>query len=188
MTSFARLQDATAADWKLIAEVETQIQATRNAGEGLLRLLRDQRNDDPDGWPINIYSHCLQSATLAHRAGADDELVFCALFHDATELIAPHDHGAVTAMLLAPYISETRRWMIEHHAIFQNCFAANHPFRDATEAEEYRGHPAFEATMKFCELFDASAFARNFDPMPLEAFEPLVDRICRARLPRAGGA
>lgn len=188
MTSFARLQDATAADWQSIAEVESRIQATRNAGEGLLRLLRDQKDDNTDGWPINIYSHCLQSATLAYQAGSDDELVFCALFHDATELIAPHDHGTAAAMLLAPYISETRQWMIQHHAIFQNRFAANHPFRDPHEFEEYRGHSAFETTMRFCELFDASAFSQSFKAMPLEAFEPLVDRICRARLPRVGGA
>lgn len=188
MTDFSRLQDATPADWAAIAVAEGHAQTSRNAGDGLLRLLRAQEHDDDDGWPINIYQHCLQSATLAHQAGADDETIFCALFHDATEIIGLHDHGLLTATMLAPYISEEARWLVEHHAVFQNRFATHHPFRPKDAYEQFRGHPSFERTMYFCEHFDANAFARNFEAMPLEAFEPLVDRICRPHLPRAGGA
>jgi predicted HD phosphohydrolase len=188
VTSFARLSDATVADWLEIEAVERQVQAERNAGEGLLRLLRMQRDDPKDGWPINIYDHCLQSATLAHQAGADEELVFCALFHDAAELISPHHHDQVIARLVEPYVSQERCWMIEHHAAFQNRHAVNHPFRDKKEFERFRGHPAFQATADFCERFDAEAFDPSFEAMPLEAFEPIVDRICRPHLPRPGGA
>jgi predicted HD phosphohydrolase len=108
MTEFKRLQDATPADWAEIARIEEGAYNSRNAGAGLLRLLELQRDDPDDGWPINLYRHCLQSATLAHRAGADEELIFCALFHDACEIVAPFAHGAATAGLLAPYISEDR--------------------------------------------------------------------------------
>jgi predicted HD phosphohydrolase len=188
MTSFARLQDATPGDWAEIERVESRLQEARNAGYGLLKLLRDQRGDDRDGWPVNIYDHCLQAATRAHQAGETDEIVFCALFHDATEVIAPHDHGAAAALLLSPYISNEHRWLVEHHGEFQNRFAHNHPFRDRTAFDKYRGHPAFELTMRFCERYDENSFDRSFAAMPLEAFEPLVDRICRSKGVRAGGA
>ena len=43
--------------------------------------------------------------------------------------------------------------------------------------EEYRGHQAFEHTAQFCHLFDQNAFDPDYDTMPLEAFEPMVQRV-----------
>ena len=43
--------------------------------------------------------------------------------------------------------------------------------------EKYRGHPAFEKTVDFCEKWDQAAFDPDYDTMPLTAFEPMVQRI-----------
>lgn len=43
------------------------------------------------GEPVTQLQHALQTATLAERAGADDELVTAALLHDLGHLLA--DHG-----------------------------------------------------------------------------------------------
>ena len=48
--------------------------------------------------------------------------------------------------------------------------------------EKFRGHPRFERTEEFCRLFDQVAFDRNFGPMPLKAFEPMLQK--RFRQPR----
>jgi predicted HD phosphohydrolase len=187
MTSFRSLREASAEDWATIARLEEADLQNRNAGEGLLRLLALQEGDHRSGWPINIYRHCLQSATRAYRAGESEELIFCALFHDAAEIISPLNHSGAIADLLGPYVSDDHRWMLEHHPEFQSGFAVNHPFRDSSSWEKYRGHPAFELTYRFCERYDQNCFDRDYDIMPLEAFAPLVDRICRRKQPRAGG-
>ena len=38
------------------------------------------------GFPVDLYTHSLQSATRAHRDGADDEMTVCALLHDIGEM------------------------------------------------------------------------------------------------------
>jgi hypothetical protein len=50
---------------------------------------------------------------------------------------------------------------------------------DRDKREQFRGHPYFEKTEEFCRLFDEVAFDRNFKSMPLEAFEPMLQRVFR---------
>ncbi|HYC06088.1 MAG TPA: hypothetical protein VED40_22555 [Azospirillaceae bacterium] len=183
--AFISLRTASAEDWANIAAGERKSLAEGNAGAGLLRLLELQRDDDRQGWPINLYDHCLQSASRALRAGADDELVFLALFHDATEMLSPLDHGASAAALLGPYLSPNRIWLLRHHPVFQLQHMVHKPDADRQAFERYRGHPAFEETIRFCALFDENAFDPGYESLPLDAFEGLVDRVCRAALVRS---
>jgi hypothetical protein len=44
-------------------------------------------------------------------------------------------------------------------------------------AKKFRGHADFEKTEEFCRLFDQVAFDPNFKSMPLEAFEPMLQRV-----------
>ena len=48
------------------------------------------------GEPVTQLEHALQSATLAEREGADDDLVTAALLHDLGHLL--HDHGATPTL------------------------------------------------------------------------------------------
>jgi hypothetical protein len=48
--------------------------------------------------------------------------------------------------------------------------------------EQFRGHPHFERTEEFCRPFDQVAFDPNFRSMPLDAFEPMLQK--RFRQPR----
>jgi hypothetical protein len=43
--------------------------------------------------------------------------------------------------------------------------------------EKFRGHPHFEKTEEFCRLFDQVAFDPNFQSMPLEAFESMLQKV-----------
>ena len=49
---------------------------------------------------LDLLEHSLQSATRAHRDGADEELVVVALLHDIGEVLCPGNHGEVAAGLL----------------------------------------------------------------------------------------
>jgi hypothetical protein len=43
--------------------------------------------------------------------------------------------------------------------------------------DQFRGHPHFEYTARFCARHDQNAFDPNYDTMPLEAFVPMVNRV-----------
>lgn len=57
--------------------------------EDLFAHYRQKGNDDYIGEPISQLEHMLQAATLAQEAGADDELILAAFFHDVGHLCAP---------------------------------------------------------------------------------------------------
>jgi len=46
--------------------------------------------------------------------------------------------------------------------------------------EQFRGHPHFEDTARFCELYDQTAFDESYDTAPLDFFEPMVRRFFAA--------
>jgi predicted HD phosphohydrolase len=121
--------------------------------------------------------HALQTATRARRDGAEEELVFGALFHDVADVIAPDNHAQVAAAILKPFISERTHWIIEHHAVFQGYYFWHHLGKDPNARERYRGHPHFEACAQFCERWDQVSFDPHYDTMTIAEFLPLVHRI-----------
>jgi predicted HD phosphohydrolase len=73
--------------------------------------------------------------------------------------------------------------MVQHHGIFQGYYFFHHLGLDRDMREQFRGHPHFEHTARFCHLYDQVAFDPNYDSMPLEAFEPMLRRVL-SRPPR----
>ncbi len=179
-TSRARFRaavDASREDWEIIEEAERRWRGDAGVGDGLLRLLGSLQHDDALGAPVNLYTHCLQTATRAMQDGADDELVVVALFHDVPEAISENDHGALAAKMLAPRISDARAWLLTHHGVFQNYYFANHPTRDRFERDGYRDHPLAAQTDHFCRCYDQNSFDPDFTLPPLESFRPIVRRF-----------
>ncbi len=126
---------------------------------------------------VSRLTHCLQSATLAHRAGESEEYVVVALLHDIGDLLAPYNHGVFAAALLAPFIDEANHWMLAHHHAFQGYYYFDGLGLDRNMREQWRGHPHFAHTLKFCERYDMPAFDPDLDTMPLEAFIPAMRRV-----------
>jgi predicted HD phosphohydrolase len=60
---------------------------------------------------------------------------------------------------------------------FQAPHFANHPTRDRNERDKYAGHPWFEDTAQFCELYDQNSFDPDFPTLTLGEFEPIVRRF-----------
>lgn len=126
---------------------------------------------------VSRFTHCLQTATLAHRAGEDDEYVALALVHDIGDLLGPYNHGEFAAALMAPFLSDANRWMVAHHHCFQGYYYFEQIGLDKNMREQFRGHAHFERTIKFCDDYDEKAFDPTLDTMPLEAFMPVLRRV-----------
>jgi predicted HD phosphohydrolase len=132
---------------------------------------------DFGGFPVDGLEHSLQAATRAYRAGEDEEYVVCALLHDIGDFLCTQNHADLGAAVLKPFVSERHHWMLSHHAIFQGYYFFHHLGLDRHMREQFRGHPDFEFTARFCHLYDQNAFERDYDSMPLAAFEPMLHRV-----------
>lgn len=170
------LEDFAAEDFTLMDRQRAPFTAERQADEAL-RMLKASENDPSFGYQINNFRHCLQSATMAHRAGKDEDYVAIALLHDIGFTVAPATHGQFAAALMEPYITPNDHWMLVHHAIFQNLHCHHHPTMDRDGRDKWLGHPAFEQTAEFVAKFDQNTMDPNYDSMPIEAFEPMVRRL-----------
>jgi hypothetical protein len=59
--AFTSLTTATAEDWQRVMAEERAMPYGRRVCEHLMLLLKQQRDDDCFGVPINGYQHCLQT-------------------------------------------------------------------------------------------------------------------------------
>ena len=177
---FTRLADGTAEEYQYLERVDHEL--NRHSAEDLLALFRTTDRDT--GYPVTPMRHALQTATRALRDGADDEMVFAALFHDIADRVSPVNHAAVGAEILRPYIGPRTHWILAHHAIFQGYYYWHHVGRDRNARDRYCGEPYFDACAEFCERWDSISFDPKYDTLPLDEFLPLVYRIL-AREPSA---
>jgi len=67
------------------------------------------------GLPIAAAAHGAQCASLAMKAGCDEETVLACLLHDIGLGVMRPDHGWWGAQLVEPYVSERVSWAIRYH-------------------------------------------------------------------------
>ena len=91
-----------------------------------------------DGFATDQLTHCLQTATLAERAGADDEVVFAALLHDVGKAISVPNHPAIGAEMIKPYVRPEVYEMIRVHQDFQGRHYYAHFGADPDARERHR--------------------------------------------------
>jgi predicted HD phosphohydrolase len=172
--SFKSFAESTQEDWDIIMAARPAfIEALPGQLLAHLQLLRGESN----GFPVDRLEHTLQTTTRAARAGKDDEYLFCALFHDVGDILAPDNHAGLAAALVRPYVSEANVWMVEQHALFQGYQYFHYIRADRNMRDQYMGHPYYEQTLEFCEEFDQSSFDATYASMALEEFESLVRDI-----------
>lgn len=171
--SFTRLGDGTQDEYRYLDTLDHAL--NRNFPNELIALF--ERTDRDTGYPVSPMRHALQTATRALADGADDEMVFAALFHDIGDRVSPSNHARVGAELLRPYIGERTHWVLAHHNIFQGYYYWHHLGGDRNAREKHRGHPHFEACAEFCEKWDQVSFDPNYDTMTLVELLPLVHRV-----------
>ena len=177
LATFKRMQDSTQQDWDIIKPQAAKFfSALPERVLAHLQLLKG----DFSGFPIDRYSHCLQSATLALKDGRDEEYVVCTLLHDIGDTLGSYNHPEVAAAILQPFVSEANLWMVEHHGIFQghnffHCLGMDRNMRD-----QFKEHPHYERTVEFIDKYDSPAFDPEGEIYPLSIFEPMVRRVMGA--------
>lgn len=177
---FTAMAEGTRADFELVAEHDAAIAAGQ--ANRVLTWLRQMDGDSP--YRISRLQHCLQTATRAENDGADDETIACALLHDIGDILAPANHAAVAAALLAPYVSEKNYWIVRHHGLFQGYYYFQFFGQDPNARDRFKDHEYYDACVDFCARWDQVSFDPDFETRSLEHFEPLV-RTLFARPPKA---
>lgn len=172
--NFMRMQDSTREDWQLIGGEFAQFaRALPERVMAHLKLLEG----DYGGFPVDRYTHSLQTATRALRDGRDEEYVVCALLHDIGDTLGSFNHPDIAAAIVQPFVSEASHWMVKHHGIFQGHYFFHHIGLDRDLRDQFKDHPHYERTAEFCELYDNPAFDPKGETLPIEEFEPMLRRL-----------
>ena len=172
--SFRRMDESTAEQWAVIGT-----ESFKNQGRVADRVLGmlESLADITDGFAVDQLTHCLQTATRAERAGADDEVVIASLCHDVGKAVSVPNHPAIAAEMLRPYVRDDVYWMIKVHQDFQGRHYYHHFGGNPNAREQYEGHPAYELAERFADEWDQAAFDADYDTLPLEHFEPRLREL-----------
>jgi predicted HD phosphohydrolase len=181
--SFISMDTSTAEQWAVIG-VETAKNQPRVA-ESILDMLRSL-STITDGFITDQLTHCLQTATMAERSGADDEVVVAALCHDIGKAISVPGHPAIAASILEPYVRPEVHKMILVHQDFQGRHYYGHFGGDPDAREKHRDFLSADEwalAERFADEWDQKAFDPTYDTLPLEHFEARVREVfAQARL------
>ncbi len=172
--SFRSMATSTQEQWDVIGAEHYAFQ--KKLPERIITHLK-MLDGDSGGFAVDRLTHSLQSATLAHRDGKDEEYVVCALLHDIGDILGTASHADVAAAIVKPFVSEENHWIVEQHGIFQGYYFFHYRGLDRNMREQFRGHPYFEACAQFCHKHDQNAFMPDYDTMPLDAFVPMIHRV-----------
>jgi predicted HD phosphohydrolase len=175
--SFTRMEHSTAADWALI--LPEAMQAAKGLPERVLDHLKLLQNDY-GGFPVDRYTHSLQTATLALADGRDEEYVVCALLHDIGDTLGSFNHPDIAAAILKPFVSEANLWMVQNHGIFQGYNFFHYIGLNRNMRDMFKDHPHYERAAEFVALYDNPAFDPAAEALPLSTFEPMLRRLMTA--------
>lgn len=168
------MDESTPKQWSLIGATTVELQP--RVGERALSMIRELEAVT-DGFAIDQLQHALQTATLAERAGASDELVVAALLHDVGKLLSVANHPAIAAEFLWPYVSDETYFVIKFHQDFQGRHYYQHFGGDPNLRERHRTEPWFARAEQFADEWDQVAFDPDGDAFPLEHFEERVRAV-----------
>ena len=172
--TFTRMDDSTQEQWMTIAvEHAPYIASTSDRILDMLRSLEGFTG----GFGVHQLHHALQTATMAERAGASEELIVAALCHDVGKAVSVPNHAAIAAEILRPYVSDETYHVLRTHQDFQGRHYYAHYGMDPTLREQYRDEPWFAQAEQFTDEWDQAAFDPDYPVEPLEHFEPLVRRV-----------
>ena len=172
--AFTSMAEGTREDYEMLERLEAKF--AEGTADRLLAQLQALAGS-LSGYKVDRLEHSLQSATRAHRDGADEEMVVAALLHDIGDLLSPYNHSEMAAAVLRPYVSEKTYWIVRHHGLFQSYYYTHHSGGDRNARDAHRDHPWYQDTVDFCERWDQSSFDPEYDSLSLEFFEPIVKRV-----------
>ncbi|MEM7285650.1 MAG: HD domain-containing protein [Actinomycetota bacterium] len=172
---WTRMEDGTKEHYEFLGPIY-ESHAKGSLVDNLLRLL-DMLAGPKLGYQVDRYQHSLQSASRALRNDERPDLVAGALLHDLGDVIAPENHSAVAAAMLAPYVDDETEWVVRHHGLFQGYYYFHHMGGDRDAREQYRHAPHYEACVRFCAEYDQNCFDPDYPNLGIESFRPILDEV-----------
>lgn len=171
------MDESTAEQWMEIGARTAENQG--RVADRMLMLL-ESLAAITDGFGTDQLTHCLQTATLAERSGADDEVIFASLMHDVGKAISVANHPAIAAEMIKPFVRSDVYEMIRVHQDFQGRHYYAHFGGNPDARENHRPDltpEQFDLAAHFADDWDQIAFDPSYDTLPLSHFEPLVRRL-----------
>lgn len=170
---FTRMDESDNEQWMYILDATQREQAA--VPRRILRMLREL-DSVYAGFGVSQLHHALQTATMARRDNASDELVLAALCHDVGKAISIPNHAEIGAAILRKYVSRDTYQIILTHQDFQGRHYYEHFGQSGQLRERYRDEPWFAAAETFTDAWDQAAFDPAYKVLPLEEFTPLVEQ------------
>jgi predicted HD phosphohydrolase len=168
---------STAEEWSAIG-TETMQNQSRVADRVLAML--ESLSEVVDGFAVDQLTHCLQTATRAERAGADDEWVVASLCHDIGKAVSVPNHPRIAAEILRPYVRPEVTEAIAAHQDFQGRHYYHHFGLDPDMRDRYRDQPWFAEAERFADEWDQNSFDPDYPTESLAHFEPTVRAVFAA--------
>ena len=173
-TSFISMDVSTGDQWAQIG-VETVKNQSRVADRVLAML--ESLSEVVDGFAVDQLTHCLQTATRAEQAGADDELVVASLCHDIGKAVSVPNHPRIAAEILRPYVRPEVTAAILAHQDFQGRHYYAHFNMDPNLRDRYRDEPWYDLAEQFADEWDQKSFDPDYPTETLAHFEPKVRAV-----------
>lgn len=168
---FKRMDESTRDQWmRILTETQTHQEGVPRYILNMLRGLDAMYT----GFGVSQLRHALQTATMARRANAPDDMVLASLCHDMGKAISVSGHGEISAAILRPYVSEDVYKIILTHQDFQGRHYYGWFDKPTNLREQYRQQAWFARAEQFTDEWDQVAFDPDYPALPLEEFEPLV--------------
>ena len=172
--SFTSMDTSTAEQWAVVG-AETAKNQGRVADRVLAML--ESLSDVVDGFAVDQLTHCLQTATRAERAGADDEVVVASLCHDIGKAVSVPNHPRIAAEILRPYVRDEVTQAILFHQEFQGRHYFHHFHMDPNLRDNHRGQDWYPLAERFADEWDQTSFDPDYPTEPLAHFEPKVRAV-----------
>ena len=171
---FTRMDQSTAAEWMNIGRQVAKRQAQMPA---LIKSMLRQLEEQVDGFATNQLVHALQTATRAVRDGASEELIVAALCHDIGKVISVINHPAIAAEILKPYVARETYEIIRTHQDFQGRHYYALMGLNPDARSQYVKESWYPLAEKFTDEWDQTSFDPNYDTLPFEYFEPMLEQV-----------
>ncbi len=171
---FTQMKDGTKEEYDFLTAHE--VEHTKGTAARLLNALVEL-DEGLSGYQITRLGHSLQSATRAHRDGADMDWVVSTLLHDIGDIYAPYNHDEYAATILRPFVREQCSWCVQTHGDFQMVYYGHHVGGNPDKRDQFKGHIYFDDCAAFCERWDQSSFDPDYDTLPIEFFAPMVHEV-----------
>jgi len=157
---FTRMDQSTQEEWQHISE--EHMPHIFDMPKRIISMLK-QAESLTLGFGTDQLHHALQTATMARRAGAEDEMVLISLIHDIGKVINVPNHGQIAAD--------------RTHQDFQGEHYYQYMGKPQDLRKQYENESWYAKATEFTDEWDQAAFDPDYLTDSLESFEPLINQF-----------